>query len=99
MQNDVGILLLFFFILSFGMMGKASKTCHSTIQVMAQAKVAQQNRAWGRGEEEEKAYLRQGRTAHRKSDQPGRGLPQPSPVRWLIPTNRLGLGWLLENHH
>ena len=43
--------------MAFGMMGEASKTVHSTIQVMAEARVAMQNRAWGRGEEEEKAYL------------------------------------------
>ena len=43
--------------MAFGMMGEASKTCHSTIQVMAEARVAMQNRAWGRGEEEEKAFL------------------------------------------
>ena len=43
--------------MAFGMMGEASSTCHQTIQVMAEARVAQQNRAWGRGEEEEKAYL------------------------------------------
>ena len=43
--------------MAFGMMGEASSTCHSTIQVMAEARVAQQNRAWGRGEEEEKAYM------------------------------------------
>ena len=43
--------------MAFGMMGEASKTCHSTIQAMAEARVAMQNRAWGRGEEEEKAYL------------------------------------------
>ena len=45
--------------MAFGMMGEASKTVHSSIQVMAEARVAQQNRAWGRGEEEEKAYLSQ----------------------------------------
>ena len=43
--------------MAFGMMGEASTTVHTTIQVMAVARVAQQNRAWGRGEEEEKAYL------------------------------------------
>ena len=37
--------------------GEASKTWHSTIQVMAEARVAMQNHAWGRGKEEEKAYL------------------------------------------
>jgi len=35
------------------MMGEAIKTCHCTIHVMAEARVAQQNRAWGRGEKEE----------------------------------------------
>ena len=43
--------------MAFGMMGEASKTWHSTIQVMAEARVAMQNHAWGRGKEEEKAYL------------------------------------------
>ena len=43
--------------MAFGMMGEASKTCHSTIQVMAEARVAMQKNAWGRGKEEEKAYL------------------------------------------
>ena len=41
----------------FGMMGEASSTFHETIKVMAKARVALQNRAWGRGEEEEKAHL------------------------------------------
>ena len=39
------------------MVGEASSTVHDTIQVMAEAKVAQQNRAWGRGEEEKKGHL------------------------------------------
>ena len=43
--------------MAFGMMGEASKTVHQTIQVMAEARVAQQNRAWGRGEENEKAHM------------------------------------------
>ena len=43
--------------IAFGMMGEASSTCHETIKVMAEARVAMQNRAWGRGEEEEKAHL------------------------------------------
>ena len=34
--------------MAFGMMGEASKTVQETIQVMAEARVAQQNRAWGR---------------------------------------------------
>ena len=52
--------------MAFGMFGEASKTIHDTIQVMAESKVAQQNRAWARGEETDKgclstevAYLRQ----------------------------------------
>ena len=43
--------------MAFGMVGDASSTVHDTIQVMAEAKVAQQNRAWGRGEEEETGHL------------------------------------------
>ena len=43
--------------MAFGMMGEVSKTCHSTIQVMAEARVAMQNRAWCQGKKEEKAYL------------------------------------------
>ena len=43
--------------MAFGMMGEASITVHQTIQVMAEARVAQQNRAWGRGEEDEKAHM------------------------------------------
>ena len=43
--------------MAFGMFGEASKTVHETIQVMAEARVAQQSRAWGRGETEEKAIM------------------------------------------
>ena len=43
--------------MAFGMMGEGSKSVHQTIQVMAEARVAQQNRACGRGGAEEKAIL------------------------------------------
>ena len=43
--------------MAFGMMGEASNSVHKTIQLIAEARVAQQNRAWGRGEGDEKAHM------------------------------------------
>ena len=43
--------------MAFGMFGKASKSIHDTIQVMAESRVAQQNRAWARGEESDRGCL------------------------------------------
>ena len=43
--------------MAFGMFGEASKSIHDTIQVMAESRVAQQNRAWARGEESDKGCL------------------------------------------
>ena len=36
--------------------------------------------------------VQQGRTGHRKLDQPGHNLPQPSPAQWPRKTNLAGLG-------
>ena len=36
--------------------------------------------------------LDQGRTGHRKSDQPGHNLTQPSPAQWPSKTHWAGLG-------
>ena len=40
--------------MAWGRFGEASQTVHSTLDLMAKAKVRQQNLAWGRGEELEK---------------------------------------------
>ena len=46
--------------MAWGRMGEASKSVHTMVEVMARAKVRQQNLAWGRGEELEKGdYARQ----------------------------------------
>ena len=37
-------------------------------------------------------YMAQGRTGHRKSDQPGHKLTQPSPAQWPSKTHWAGLG-------